>query len=102
MGRASRVVLVVILLTAGVGIVDGALEPSWDLVALFAVVALLAAGLLVARPRQHHRETTLRDDLALELERRASRSGEPVEQVTDRAVATYLDALSDPPAAPRP
>jgi hypothetical protein len=45
------------------------------------------------------RTVGLRADLAATLVARSRRTGEPLDQLTDRAVATYLDALADPDEA---
>lgn len=83
-----------------VGLLDAAIGEVWDLAVLFGVVLVLGvAGLAAGVTRR--RPVTIRSDLGTQLDERARRAGEPVEQVLDRAVATYLHALEDPPSAPR-
>ena len=97
----TRVLLVAALVVAAVGALDAGIGREWELVGLFGVVALLVLVLLL-RTRGHRRQTTLRADLAAALADRSLRTGEPLDQLTDRAVATYLGALSEPDQASRP
>ena len=101
---APRLLLAAIAVVAGAGTLDAGLDETWDLVALFSVIAVLAViGLGWSLGRR--RPTTLRDDLARRLVARARASGEPPDQALDRAVATYLATLEEParrPSAPTP
>lgn len=97
----TRVLLVAVLAVAAVGALDAGIAREWELVALFGLIAALGLALLL-RTRGHRRRTTLRADLAADLADRSLRTGEPLDQLTDRAVATYLDALAEPDQASRP
>ncbi len=97
----TRVLLVAVLVVAAVGALDAGIGREWELVGLFGVVAALASVLLL-RTRGRRRVTTLRADLAAALADRSLLTGEPLDQVTDRAVATYLGALVEPDEATRP
>lgn len=92
---APRILLAAVAVVAAVGVVDAAIGRTWDLVALFAV--LLALGLLgLGWSLGQRRPVTLRVDHAAALQARSQAAGEPLDQVLDRAVATYLTALADP------
>jgi hypothetical protein len=86
---------VVATLAALVGLADAIVGGSADLTVIFVIVlAACLAQLLRVRPRR--RPVRLRADLARWLTERAQLAGEPVEQVADRAVATYRSALGEP------
>jgi membrane protein implicated in regulation of membrane protease activity len=100
-GTVNRVLVLAVLVVGLVGLLDAAIGRTWDLTVLFAVVAVLASVLLL-RGLGDRRTVDLRADLAAALTGRSRRTGEPVDQVVDRAVATYLAALADPDeASPR-
>lgn len=95
--RASTAVLLfVLVLTAGVGITDAALEGSGDHLALFMVIGaaalLLAFGTYVSNPT-----FAVRRDLARWVTTRAELTGEPVEQIVDRALDGYRALLLPAP-----
>lgn len=95
--RASTAVLLfVLVLTAGVGIADASLEGSGDHLVLFMVIG--AAGLLLAVGTYASNPTiAVRRDLAHWATRRSQLTGEPVEQIIDRAVDGYRALLLPPP-----
>jgi len=77
-----------------VGMVDTAFDDEWTRLALFAVVAVLQSAMLfTARGRSM---ISLRPDLARWAHERAQRTGEPVETITDRAIAWYRHGLYRP------
>ena len=96
MGNPLRSGVLWLLLAIGlVGLVDALIGNVYDLAVLFAgVTALSGIGILADRGRR--RTLTLRADLAAPLLDQARRTGEPQDQLIDRAVATYLDALAEP------
>jgi hypothetical protein len=101
MGNRLRSPVLLLLLAIGVvGLVDALIGNAYDLAVLFGATAVLAvAGLTADRGRR--RPVRLRADLAAALRDRGLRTGESDDQLLDRAVATYLDALSEPePTAP--
>jgi hypothetical protein len=87
-----RVVVLAIVIVSVVGVVDGVLEESWDHTALFVVSLALAAALL-GRFVVGRRCVGLRADLARWLAIRSELTGEPVDAIADRAVATYRDRV---------
>ncbi len=87
-----RLLLLLALVFAGVGVVDAAITSEWDLLVLFAVVATLLGAMWV-RERAHRVAVTLRPDLAHWVERRAETAGEPFDDVLDRAVATFKHGI---------
>lgn len=87
-----RVLLLLALVCAAVGIVDAALSREWDLLVLFALTALLLVALWV-RQRAHRIVVTLRPDLAHWVEHRAETAGEPFDDVLDRAVAAFKHGI---------
>lgn len=100
----TRAIVVALALAASVGLVDAALDRTWDHLALFGITALLAVALL-ARLSLGRQDIRLRGDHVRWLLHRSELSGEPVAHVADRAVATYRASLAEPLAAdtgPRP
>lgn len=94
----TRTLLLAILVVAAVGVLDAAIGPAWDLVVLFVLIGALATTLLL-RGLGDRRPMAVRADLAAALLARSQRTGEPLDQLTDRAVATYLEALAEPDEA---
>lgn len=87
-----RLLLLAALVCVGVGIVDAAVSTEWDLLAVFAITAVLLV-MMWARQRLHRVTVSLRPDLAHWIERRAESAGEPFDDVLDRAVATFRHGL---------
>lgn len=96
---ATKALLILILLTAAVGVADAALEQAWDHLVIFGASAALALALAaefsIGRP-----VVSVRRDLVHWLTRRSHLTGETVEQVIDRAIDTHIAAI-DPPAGER-
>jgi hypothetical protein len=92
----TRMLVAALAIVGLVGLVDAAIDRTWDHVALFAIASVLAIGLLLRLSvgRQHVR---MRGDHVRWLLHRGELSGEPVEHVADRAIATYRAALADEP-----
>ena len=92
---APRILLAAVAVVAAVGAFDAAIGRTWDLVALFGVLVVLGlAGLGWSLGQR--RPVTLRVDHAAALRSRSQATGEPLDQLLDRSVATYLAALADP------
>jgi hypothetical protein len=89
---STRVLLLAIIVASAVGVLDAVIGRVWDHVALFGLVVALAA-LLLARTNWRRRTVLVRRDHARWLATRAQLTGEDVEHVTDRALATYRRAL---------
>ena len=87
-----RVLVLVAVALATVGVIDAAVGRVWDHVVIFAVIVALLV-ILWLRERLHRVSVTLRPDLAHWLEHRAESSGEPFDDVLDRAVATFKHGI---------
>lgn len=100
MGELSTWVLLSIgLVILAVGALDAAFGGEWDLLVVF----LLALGVhLVVWVRQQASRVplTIRSDLAHWLDRQSQRSGEPIDDIVDRAVAWYRSGLFAPTSRP--
>jgi hypothetical protein len=87
-----KITAVGLVLALAVGLVDAGLDRSWDQFALFAIsgglAVILAIPLFGRRP-----VLSLRHDLVTWLTHRSQLTGEPVERIADRAVATYRTQL---------
>lgn len=88
----SRLLVLLALVCAGVGVVDAGVSREWDLLAIFAVTVVLLTVLWL-RQRLHRVSVSLRPDLAHWIEHRAETSGEPFDDVLDRAVASYKHGI---------
>ena len=89
---STRVILTVSLVVCCVGAVDAAISAEWDLLAIFVLTSLVQATLLV-RWMVNRVPVSLRPDLARWVEQRSERSGEPIDDIVDRAVAWYQHGL---------
>jgi hypothetical protein len=90
---SSKLLLLGIIAVALIGLLDAAIGEVWDHVALFAFGAVLAGSLLL-RTNLRRRAVSVRHDHARWLVTRAQVTGEDVERITDRAIATYRHALA--------
>jgi len=88
----TPILLAVLLLTTGVGVVDAALEGARDHLVIFSfalcLVVVLGVAFLLGHPW-----VPMRGDLVRWATRRAHLTGEPVEDIIDRAVAGYRSLL---------
>ncbi|BCK56067.1 hypothetical protein NWFMUON74_38390 [Nocardia wallacei] len=92
--RRSSWLLTLVVLAAGIGIIDAATARTWDLVAVFGVIMALAVAAASGLPGGR-RVLTLRPDLAHWLALRAAAAGEPPDRVADRAIAAYRAGMTD-------
>ncbi len=92
MHLGSRALWLAAIVCGSVGILDAAISREWDLMAIFAVTTVLLVALW-ARQRVHRTPVTLRPDLAHWVAHRAAGSGEPFDDVLDRAVAAYKHGI---------
>ena len=90
----TAVLVVLALVVTGIGAVDAAVSSEWDLLVVLGLLAVLHLVLLT-RILGGRREVPLRGDLVLWLRERSAVSGEPVEVLADRAVATYRTWYGD-------
>lgn len=90
----TRLLLVAILLAAGVGVLDGVVDQSWDHVALFTVTGVLG-GVLVLRSSVGRRCVAVRTDLMRWLLLRSELSGERIGAIADRALWRYRAEIGD-------
>jgi hypothetical protein len=93
----TRMIVAALAIATLVGLIDAALDGTWDHAALFGIAALLAVALL-ARLSLGRQDVRLRGDHVRWLLHRSELSGEPVEHVADRAIATYRSSLAEPPS----
>lgn len=91
-GVSTRVLVSIALIVAAVGAVDALFSREWDLLVVF-VLAITLQLILWLRLRANRVPVTLRPDLARWLEHRSERSGEPFDDLLDRAVAWYRQRL---------
>ncbi|MCP3991767.1 MAG: hypothetical protein GY929_20660 [Actinomycetia bacterium] len=91
-GVSTRIIVTIGLVVGGVGALDAFVSREWDLLIVFLLVVSLQA-MLWLRLRANRIPVTLRPDLARWLERQSERSGEPFDDVLDRAVAWYHSGL---------
>ena len=96
---SSRVLLSIGQVILIVGTLDAFLSRQWDLLAVF-VLAILVNTTLWLRHQARRVPATLRPDLARWLERQSQSSGEPTDDLLDRAVAWYRHGLFHPEVRP--
>ena len=94
-GLSARVLISISLLVTAVGVLDALLGREWDLLVVFVISMLLQVALWL-RHRANRTPVTLRPDLARWLEHQSARTGEPFDDVLDRAVAWYHQGLFVP------
>jgi hypothetical protein len=92
---ATKLSVVAIAVVGAVGVLDAVIGEVWDLVVLFGIVVAIALALLVSM-NWRRRPVMLRADHARWLIQRSQLTGEAVEHIADRAIATYRDALIPP------
>lgn len=91
----NRAVLAATMVVGVIGAVDAAAGRDWDLFAVFVMVVVLQATLLL-RLTAHRVEIRLRSDLARWLRDRAADEGDSIDLIADRAVGAYrADLLGD-------
>lgn len=93
----TQVVLAVALVLSVVATVDASVGRHWDLVVVTGAVDVVLA-LILASSRWGRPGVPIRSDLVRWLRRRAVETGEPLEAIVDRAVATYRRDVADGPA----
>lgn len=89
---SSRLVLSIAIVVTGVGALDAFVGRDWDLVSVFLLLAFLLL-MLWLRQRAHRVPVALRPDLARLLVNQSQRTGEPLDELLDRAVAAYQQGL---------
>jgi len=95
----NRAVLVLTAAVALVGVIDAAVGRNWDLLAVFALIAVLQ-GVRLLRLGGRRRSVPLRADLVRWLRDRAAAEGESAELIADRAVSAYRADLVGHPVPP--
>lgn len=83
---SHRFALTVTAVVAAVGAVDAAIGATWDLFAVFSLILVLVAVVLLGI-RSDRTAVPLRSDLVAWLRRRVALTGEPVEVIADRCIA---------------
>jgi hypothetical protein len=89
---SSRLLLGLLLVIALVGILETVRAKHWDVVVLFAMVALLGTVMLM-RSWIGMPLVPVRTDLVRWLNRRGAEADERIESVASRAIAAYRDGL---------
>lgn len=89
---SGRLVLSIATVVCGVGALDSYIGRAWDVLAVFLLLFLLLTVLWL-RQRAHRVPVDLRSDLARRLQIQAERTGEPFDDLLDRAVAAYQQGL---------
>lgn len=92
----TRVLLLAVVVVSAVGVLDAVIGDVWDHVVLFALAGVFGLVLLVGTSRRR-RPVLVRGDHAQWLSERAQLTGEDVERIADRALATYRHALDGEP-----
>ncbi len=100
-GLSTRVIRIAALVVTTVGALDALIGREWDLFVVFCLSISLQL-MLWLRFRANRIPVTLRPDLAHRIERLAERTGEPADDVIDRAIAWYHSGLFVDDAAHRP
>lgn len=75
-----------------VGAFDAFIGGEWDFLAIFCIIGLLLLVIWL-RQRADRVPMSIRPDLARWLQHQSRSSGEPVEDITDRALAAYRTGL---------
>ena len=91
-GISTKLLLSISLIVTGVGAADAFISAEWDLLSVFALTGLLQLSIWLQQ-RANRLPMTLRPDLAHWLERRSQESGEPVDDILDRAVTWYQHGM---------
>lgn len=91
-GVSTRVLVTLSMVVLGVGTLDSIFSREWDLFVIF-LLSLSLHLLLWLRERANRTPVSLRPDLARWLEHHSARTGEPFDDVLDRAVAWYHQGL---------
>jgi hypothetical protein len=85
-----RLLLTANLVVLTIGAIDAGVDGDWDLFVVFAIALGIGIALLL-RVESRRPAIPVRRDLVAWLRDRASISGESLESVTDRAIATYAE-----------
>ncbi len=99
--RTDRVLILAVVLVALAGFLDAWVIEEPEIALLFGAVLILGLALL-ARTLSKRRPLRVRADLAGWMQQRSDLTGEPVEQIADRALATYRLQLGEGPDAAEP
>lgn len=89
---STRILIATILVVAGVGALDGFISREWDLLAVFLLVITLETVLWL-RLRANRIPVTIRPDLARWIEQQSEQTGEPFDDLIDRAIAWHRSGL---------
>lgn len=89
---STRVLISISLVITGVGALDALIGGQWDLLTVFALSAVVQITIWL-RQRASRIPVTLRPDLASWIETQAQQTGEPFDDMLDRAVAWHRHGL---------
>jgi hypothetical protein len=91
-GVTSRVLTLLIVVVALIGLIDAAVASTWDLLAVFAAILVLGA-LALGRSWSRRPSVAVRGDLVRWMASRAADGGERIEDVVDRAISAFRAGL---------
>lgn len=91
MSASVRFRLLLATTIAGVGMVDAGLGADWDLFVVFSMVTGVVASILVQKSERA--SMSVRADLARWVRQKADVSGEPIDDVLDRVIASAQHGL---------
>lgn len=86
------------LVATVVGAMDAFVGSEWDLLAVF-MLSLTLQSMVWLRQRSTRLDVSVRADLVHWMEHESQRTGEPVEDLIDRAVAWHQHGLYPPRSA---
>lgn len=89
---STRLVLSIGLIVVAVGALDSLISKEWDLLVVFLLSGTVQLALWL-RQSGTRSSVSLRPDLARWLAARSEQSGEPFDDLLDRAVARYKHGL---------
>lgn len=89
---SSRMLISIGLVISAVGALDAAIGREWDFLAVFTLSALVQL-MLWLRQRANRIPVSLRPDLAHWIDAQAQQTGEPFDDILDRAVAWHRHGL---------
>lgn len=91
-GISTRLLQSIGLVVIAVGAADAFISREWDLLMVFLLSAFVQL-IVWLQHRGNRLPATVRPDLAHWLEQRSQESGEPLDDLLDRAVAWYKHGL---------
>jgi hypothetical protein len=94
--RLNRILLITTIIVEVIAAIDAGISGEWDLFVVALIALTLLAALLI-RFQSTRPAVPLRADVVRWLQRQSAVTGEPLTQITDRALSTYRAAQRDEP-----